>query len=641
MEQQRQNLNVDQLDGPEATRWLGDHLGQLDAAAAGRAQGQLPPPVAPQDAAREASMKDRIPALQKKSRSGNRMGHLDLYLERLGRIDRNQQSTSPEFKELQRTINRMPPDMARTFLANSFTEAANDPNRQVQGDEPGRGTYGDIDPDVFKQLRSEVKKRAPMVAGGSVSQRVYHDRGGPGGWDKFGKVGAKGTLVQTYTTDSNSQLPQTMPENDDTFKALSFTTSGGALSTAFAEDTRALSENATYLNVTKLQVNKEKGNRVGKGSVNGDTRLFESSVRSYVGTASSIDPTKTAQGSQSFMRGKQVQHNWIHFNYAPKFESKPLSSGGKEIFKAAAEGTVDGFVGPRGDLRVGFAAGQYPAIQVQGAAFLGGRVTGEGKLKFKVLGHDLIELKGRGFASAGLEASGAMSFGRAYDSIEGQSIVTGAEFGGMAFAGARAGYEAGGELAGIGGKVKGEVWHGIGVVNKLYAYKDAQGAIQLGGEHGAALGVGGSVGWGVSVNPAKVLKAIREDLPDKAAALAGTAAHKGAELAGRAARAAHLPEAGQWIAGKARAAAATPPGQVIVAAGTGVGHLSAAAGHYAAEGGRKVATAGIGAGRLYNRTVDGLVSHVSQFNPDLKNRIRNGITQRRECANQRNAVALA
>lgn len=245
---------------------------------------------------------------------------------------------------------------------------------------------------------------------------------------KFGKFGAKETPVEADYTNSDPRFTSANSANRDAFTAVNTTTSDGTPSTGFAEDTSALSGNATYLNVPKFQVNKEKGYRSGKGSVEGYTRLAESSVRSYVGTASSIDPTKINQASQSFMRGKQVQHNWIHFNYKPKFESKPLSLLGKKN-KLAAEGTVDAFVGPRGDFHVGFPAGDYPGLQIQGSAFLGARASAEGKLKVKFPGKDFIELKGKAFASAGVEASGSMSFGRVRDSIEGQSTITGAEFG--------------------------------------------------------------------------------------------------------------------------------------------------------------------------------------------------------------------
>jgi len=295
-------------------------------------------------------------------------------------------------------------------------------------------------------------------------------------------------------------------------------------------------------------------------------------------------------------------------------------------------------------------------MQIQGSAFVGARSEAQGTMKVNSFGLDgQVNVKIN--SAVGAEAAGSMNFGRVNDSIEGQSITTGAEFGAMAFAGLRTGAEVGGEIAGVGGNVKFEAWAGAGVLAKLYA-KSENGTISFGGEHGVALGVGGSISWGVSVNPGKVAKAISEDLPGKIEAAvvaapgvasrklvsAGTAARdtlltagkSGARVAGKvAANTAVAVDAGKQNATamlhSGRNAVSTQARAINTSVREGVRSGGRVAGKVAAntiagvDSGVRKANAALRSGvTAVSTRAQKVVDNGRQFNADLRSRIAQG-----------------
>lgn len=75
-----------------------------------------------------------------------------------------------------------------------------------------------------------------------------------------------------------------------------------------------------------------------------------------------------------------------------------------------------------------------------------------------------------------------------------------------AFAGARVEGEVHGDVGGIGAGLKGEAWVGVGAEANVTAGFNEDGKFKIGGELGAGVGVGGKVGFEITVDPAEVVK---------------------------------------------------------------------------------------------------------------------------------------
>ncbi|MEW2134804.1 putative T7SS-secreted protein [Streptomyces sp. NPDC005435] len=123
---------------------------------------------------------------------------------------------------------------------------------------------------------------------------------------------------------------------------------------------------------------------------------------------------------------------------------------------------------------------------VAGTAYLG-QVSGNASYEYGVVG---VQAEGKAFAGA--EASANVGVGK-------DGLHAGAE----GFAGAKASGSVGADVAGVGAGVNGEAWAGIGASADVDAgMKD--GKITIGGNLGVGLGVGGKIGFDVTVDPGKV-----------------------------------------------------------------------------------------------------------------------------------------
>jgi hypothetical protein len=105
-----------------------------------------------------------------------------------------------------------------------------------------------------------------------------------------------------------------------------------------------------------------------------------------------------------------------------------------------------------------------------------------------------------------------------------------------AFAGAKVSGEASAEVAGIGAGVNGEAWAGVGAQASGQFGMGEDGKFHIGGSLGVALGVGGKVGFDVSVDPVEVVETVA-DVADDVGEIAkdvGRGVENVAEGAGRA-----------------------------------------------------------------------------------------------------------
>ncbi|MFI7117014.1 putative T7SS-secreted protein [Amycolatopsis sp. NPDC049868] len=107
-------------------------------------------------------------------------------------------------------------------------------------------------------------------------------------------------------------------------------------------------------------------------------------------------------------------------------------------------------------------------------------------------------------------------------SAEGNISWTGAEGSVEAFAGAKAGGDVSAEAGGLGAGANGEVWVGVGVEASGQFGMGEDGKFHIGASAGAALGVGASAGFDVSVDPAEVVDTVA-DVSDDVADVAGDA----------------------------------------------------------------------------------------------------------------------
>ncbi|WP_052372749.1 putative T7SS-secreted protein [Amycolatopsis taiwanensis] len=121
--------------------------------------------------------------------------------------------------------------------------------------------------------------------------------------------------------------------------------------------------------------------------------------------------------------------------------------------------------------------------------------SAEGELKFG--DHAGVSGKGEAFVGAKAEAEGNIGW-------------TGAEGSASAFAGARAEGEASAEVAGVGAGVTGEAWAGAGAEASGQFGMGNDGKFHVGGSVGVALGVGGKVGFDVSVDPGEVVSTVTD-----------------------------------------------------------------------------------------------------------------------------------
>jgi hypothetical protein len=111
-----------------------------------------------------------------------------------------------------------------------------------------------------------------------------------------------------------------------------------------------------------------------------------------------------------------------------------------------------------------------------------------------------VTAKGSVSAFAGAAGGGNLQIGQDGVSAAGEAFV-GGRVGGQAEVV---------DVGGLSGQVKGEVWAGAGVKGNLDIGRGEDGAWVFRGELGAALGIGGSVGFGLSINPGSVADTVSE-----------------------------------------------------------------------------------------------------------------------------------
>ncbi|GAA1236721.1 hypothetical protein GCM10009676_21240 [Prauserella halophila] len=209
--------------------------------------------------------------------------------------------------------------------------------------------------------------------------------------------------------------------------------------------------------------------------------------------------------------------------------------------------------GPNVDVTVAQSTASYDLgkAQVAGSTELAGGGTASGSASAKLgadasagIGVTRDGLKGTAKASVGgtAETKGQINYGpaevggsgKAFAGAEAQGTVEvgadGLKAGANAFAGARAEGEVHADVGGVGAGVKGEAWAGVGAEANVQVGMD-DGKFVIGGEAGAALGVGGKVGGEVTVDPGKVADTA-QDAGDAIEDITGGVSDKARDLGG-------------------------------------------------------------------------------------------------------------
>jgi hypothetical protein len=163
-----------------------------------------------------------------------------------------------------------------------------------------------------------------------------------------------------------------------------------------------------------------------------------------------------------------------------------------------------------------------------------GGVSGSGKLEGAVLGADASAHAGASVlgVTAGADAEAYLAKGSAEGQVnlgdhanvkgsaegiigakasaEGEVGWTGAKGSAEAFAGARVEGDASAEVAGVTAGVHGEAWAGAGAEASAQVGMGDDGKFHLGASVGVGLGIGGKIGFDVSVDPAEVVDTVQD-----------------------------------------------------------------------------------------------------------------------------------
>ncbi|MFE1784794.1 hypothetical protein ACFW9F_19980 [Streptomyces sp. NPDC059506] len=133
-------------------------------------------------------------------------------------------------------------------------------------------------------------------------------------------------------------------------------------------------------------------------------------------------------------------------------------------------------------------------IKGEAGVFVGGQAEASGRADAGPVG-----VYGRAEAKAGAEAKASAGIG-----------LDGLHAGAEAFAGAKAGIAGGADIGGIGVGATAEGWAGPGVGAEATFGKDQEGKWRIGAKAGAAPGLGGAVGFEVTIDPGKVADTVSD-----------------------------------------------------------------------------------------------------------------------------------
>ncbi|MFF0788563.1 putative T7SS-secreted protein [Streptomyces spiralis] len=177
-------------------------------------------------------------------------------------------------------------------------------------------------------------------------------------------------------------------------------------------------------------------------------------------------------------------------------------SGGADVWSADAKGETT-----VGGIKLSGSAG-VSLLGVDGSAVAG--IT-DGNLELKAAGSAYLAKAeasaGAEYGIVGVQAQGSAMVGA---NAEAKATVgkSGVHAGAEAFAGAKAEGSATADVGGVGAGATGEAWAGAGASASVDVGKGDDGKYHVGGEVGVGLGLGGKVGFQVTVDPGEVIDTV-------------------------------------------------------------------------------------------------------------------------------------
>lgn len=223
-------------------------------------------------------------------------------------------------------------------------------------------------------------------------------------------------------------------------------------------------------------------------------------IKGTVGTDLKNSKTlmEQAKAGGRFNKYKQLGYKFPEAKQKGPDVNVQLASWSKEanLFKVGAKGATqigDVTLAGSAEVKAGAEVGASGSIGRDGLkgeahASAGVTATAQGSANYGI-----AEVGASGKAFAGAEAG-----------AEGSVGLDGVHAGAHAFAGARAEGEVHTDVGGVGAGVKGEAWAGAGAEADFDLGKGKDGKWHIGGEVGAAVGVGGKVGTEITIDPSKV-----------------------------------------------------------------------------------------------------------------------------------------
>lgn len=236
-------------------------------------------------------------------------------------------------------------------------------------------------------------------------------------------------------------------------------------------------------------------------------RNFRRNGKDLEGGGTALERARAkAQGGEN-ARYKQFGHDFREEKAKRGKKGVPfnikLADGSVEASAFKADGEAKGKLGGVVDAQ---GKGEVKVLSAEAKGSVG--LTNEGLKASGTAGAYLVKAKAEGSLKAGPAEVGGSASGYVGAEVNGNLSVgpNGVNAGVDAFAGARVEGEVHGDVGGVGAGVKGEAWAGIGAEADVTAGFNEDGKFKLGGELGAGLGVGGKVGFEITVDPSEVMK---------------------------------------------------------------------------------------------------------------------------------------
>lgn len=232
-----------------------------------------------------------------------------------------------------------------------------------------------------------------------------------------------------------------------------------------------------------------------------------------------VDIAQTESWMEKAERQQAAGNRFARYGqWGEEFDKRQGPGVNATIVGGKAQGNLFG-TGAKGAAQFGdvTAAGQVDAKALGGQAIATAGISRDGVNAQATVNGYLAQVSASGSAHYGIAEVGGsgQAFVGGEAGAHGAIGTDGVRVGADAFAGAKATGEVHGDLGGLGAGGTGEAWAGVGAEADATLGRGEDGKWTIGAEAGAGLGIGGKVGFEVTVDPGE----ISDTLGDAAGAL--------------------------------------------------------------------------------------------------------------------------